>query len=143
MSSFIVEDKSISAIINFLQSDEDAYKGEPLRELAALGFNLDDFSETADADKRLGQAMLDLNCEAFNTRYPTAKSPGETYHHHFAAKKPTRVQTLKHIQCWLYQCSEGDKVPAMPLFKAFETIQLHLLKRIVMSLPEYDTAKWS
>ena len=143
MSSFIVEAKSISAIINFLQSDEDAYKGEPLRELAALGFDLDDFSEKADSDTLLGQAMLDLNYEAFNTRYADHQCEGESYHHHFAAKTPSRVQALKHIQCWLYQCSEGDKIPATPLFKAFETIQLHLLKRIVMSLPEYHMAEWS
>jgi hypothetical protein len=39
------------------------------------------------------------------------------------------VQVLKSLQCWLYQCSEGN-VPETELYKLFDTdVQVYLMNK--------------
>jgi hypothetical protein len=46
------------------------------------------------------------------------------------------------MQCWLYQCNEGD-VPEIVLCGLFDTeVQLYLMTEIIDALPEYQNAFW-
>lgn len=51
------------------------------------------------------------------------------------------LQLLKSIQCYLYQCSEGN-VPETPLYKAIDEFASRIMFHIVSSLPEYEKAIW-
>jgi hypothetical protein len=52
------------------------------------------------------------------------------------------VQVLKSLQCWLYQCNEGD-VPETALYGLFDNeVQLYLMSKIIDRLPEYQNAHW-
>ena len=51
------------------------------------------------------------------------------------------LQLLKSIQCYLYQCREGN-VPEMPLYKAIDEFASRIMSHIVCSLPEYEKAIW-
>ncbi len=52
--------------------------------------------------------------------------------------KPAR---LKAIQCYCYQCLEGD-VPERALFKRVEETLNFLAREIVEAMPEYEAAEW-
>tara|TARA_R100000458_G_C8221269_1_gene205555 strand:- start:500 stop:1003 length:504 start_codon:yes stop_codon:yes gene_type:complete len=53
----------------------------------------------------------------------------------------TLPQKLKHVQCFLYQCNEGD-VPNMPLFKAVERLADEMKNVIINELASYQEATW-
>jgi hypothetical protein len=50
-------------------------------------------------------------------------------------------QALKSLNCWHYQCAEGD-VPNTELFKGFSEIIHAIEGAIVSRIPEYDQAAW-
>ena len=145
MSSFIVESSSISAIINFFEMDHHPYAGDHSQALGEIGYNLDLAIPRNKDAKRLGQAMSDLNWAAVNERYPgraTEHFGNPEKYKHVSGKTPSTIQAIKHLQCWLYQCSEG-KCDETPLYKAMDKILLRLLTRVVADLPEYDAAEWA
>ncbi len=52
------------------------------------------------------------------------------------------VQVLKSLQCWLYQCNEGN-VLETALYGLFDNdVQLYLMTEIIDALPEYQDAFW-
>src|SRR5437588_3824126 len=137
MSAFIVEDTTINRVVTWLK-----------REVQRSRFTLDWLAReygvelTSDNwDEKLAQAMFQLNCDGVNARYGegeaekfrplnfTYKPEGDTF----------LVQVLKSLQCFLYQCSEGD-VPQSKLYQFLEEVEHHLAVKIIMDLPEYDTA---
>jgi hypothetical protein len=146
MSSFIVETSSLTAIINFFENDHHPYAGDHRHALGAIGYNVDPSLEHNGDAKRLGQAMSDLNWAAVNARYlksaVTKHFGNPEKYKHTNAKTPSTIQAIKHLQCWLYQCSEGT-CDETPLYKAMEKIVNRLLARVVSDMPEYDAAEWS
>src|SRR6266581_8742679 len=139
MSAFMVEDQTINRVVTWLTrevSTQFSYIGRIARK-----YDVDLVSEKWD--EKLANAMFQLNCDGVNARYGegeaekfrplnfTFKPEGNTF----------RVQVLKSLQCWKYQCSEGD-VPRTKLYRFFEEVENYLALKIVMDLPEYDKAKW-
>src|SRR6266567_4712591 len=129
MSAFMVEDTTINRVVTWLK-----------REVATSRFTLDMLAReygvdlTSDRwDEMLAQAMFQLNCEAEKFR-----PLNFTYRLEDCS---SLVQVFKSLQCWEYQCSEGD-VPETKLYQFFEEVEHHLALKIVMNLPEYDKAKW-
>ena len=139
MSAFMVEDTTINRVVTWLT-----------REVTTNRFTLDwlareyDIDLTSDKwDEKLAQAMFQLNCDGVIARYGegeaekfrplnfTYKPEGDTF----------LVQVLKSLQCFLYQCSEGD-VPETKLYQFFEEVSHHVALKIVMDLPAYDKATW-
>ena len=51
------------------------------------------------------------------------------------------AQKLKHVQCFLYQCSEGN-ISDTELFKSVEQIKDDLKDMIINELPAYRQASW-
>ena len=139
MSAFMVDDKTINSVVTWLT-----------REVQSSRFTLDwlareyDVDLTSDGwDEKLAHAMFQLNCDGVNARYGAGEA--EKFRPLNFTYKPeiyhSLVQVLKSLQCWKYQCSEGD-VPETKLYQFFEEVEHHLALKIVMNLPEYDKATW-
>jgi hypothetical protein len=139
MSAFMVADETINRVVTWLK-----------REVQTSRFTLDWLAreygvdlERAGWDEKLAQAMFQLNCDGVTERY--GKGEAEKFRPLNFTYKPeiqySLVQVLKSLQCWKYQCSEGD-VPETKLYQFFEEVEHHLALKIVMKLPEYDRATW-
>jgi hypothetical protein len=94
--------------------------------------------------KHLGQAMFQLNINGVEARYGSgeaAKFRKLDYRYQVTEPVPF-VQVLKSLQCWLYQCREGD-VPESELYKLFDDdVQPYLMSKIITMLPDYEEAAW-
>ena len=53
----------------------------------------------------------------------------------------SEVQFFKSLQCFLYQCCEGD-VDEKPLYKTLSSIRALMAPFIKENSPEYDAAEW-
>ncbi len=142
MSAFIVADKTINNIVNWLdRALEEVYGTMTIRQkLLEQGF---DANVTGWAE-RLGYAMFQLNAIAVDARYGSdaAKKFRPPDYHYKVRKSVPMVQVLKSLQCWLYQCNEGD-VPTTALYGLFDNdVQLYLMTEIIDTLPEYQNAYW-
>jgi hypothetical protein len=142
MSAFIVADNTINTIVNWLdRALEEPYGTTTIRrKLLEQGF---DASVTGWAE-RLGYAMFQLNVIAVDARYGNgeAKRFRPLDYHYKVPKSVPLAQVLKSLQCWLYQCNEGD-VPQTALYGLFDNeVQVYLMTEIIDSLPEYQNAYW-
>ena len=137
MSAFLVSMRSINqmvaAISWLLTSDEHSWTAE---RFAQAGFD----TTQANWQARLARAMFSLNQEALHQRYGDPAT--ERFVYEPVDDLPDLCQTLKSVQCWLYQCTEGD-VPDRKLYRFFDTVvRVWLLDIIVSRLPEYAEAEW-
>ncbi len=140
MSAFMVEDKTINSVVTWLKREVATNRHFTLDCLARVyGVDL-----TSDGwDEKLAHAMFQLNYDGVTERY--GKGEAEKFRSLNFTYKPeayhSLVQVLKSLQCWKYQCSEGD-VPETQLYRFFEAVAHHLALKIVMNLPEYEKATW-
>jgi len=107
----------------------------------------DEQGQTYDAD-RLADAMLAMNIDAFRQRYGIKALLAEDLDCidlDTRDRKPlealSEVQVYKSLQCFLYQCCEGD-VDERPLYKALSAIRELLAPFINEDSPEYEAAQW-
>jgi hypothetical protein len=142
MSAFIVANKTINTVVNWLnRALEEPYGTTTIRQkLLEQGFDMG----TSGWAERLGHAMFQLNVIAVDIRYGSSKA-GKfrplDYRYEVAEPVPM-VQVLKSLQCWLYQCNERD-VPTTALYGLFDNdVQLYLMTEIIDALPEYQNAYW-
>lgn len=157
MSSFIVEDKTINRIVSFcFWTHEDSLKYYIQRELKKVDIDLwsvQSDKETNKILKEFGKALLRLNLMAFYDRYKDSDnisdeikqeiktSMKEYKYFDVPLKEREKIQVLKSIECFLYQCSEGN-IPEEPLFKALEQIKENIKDYIINEIPEYNQAIW-
>jgi len=139
MSAFMVKDQTINRIVTWLKS-----------EVATSHYTLDQLARKYDVnltsekwDEKLAHAMFLLNCDGVNARY--GEGEAEKFRLLNFTYQPeiyfSKVQVLKSLQCWLYQCCEGD-VPKTKLYQFFEEVEKYLAVQIVMDLPAYQKASW-
>ncbi len=147
MSAYMVADETINRVMNWLSRE--VQKSSYLQEKAekALGVSIysDGWAGTA------GKAMFQLNIDGVEDRYGDGKAREfrKLNYRYVPAHSTTiynntgaRIQVLKSMQCWLYQCMEGETVNK-PLYKFFrDVVEPHLMSSIINDLPEYDRAKW-
>ncbi len=132
MSSYIVETKTISRIISYLRHFGESWEK---RELEEIGYNFG-----LEGCAILGNAMLALNKIATGMRYDENYLIIET-EYKFETKLVSKIQALKSLQCFLYQCNEGT-ADESKLFKTLEKVRCNLAERIVSELESYDEAEW-
>jgi len=138
MSAYIVEDKTINRIVNRLvfETSNNPNFDSLKEQLSKLGYDLSDES----FPRKLAKDMFALNVSAVNQRYNEKEEA--TKFNYAQGPIASLIQTLKSLNCWVYQCTEGD-VPENDLYKFFtDTFRNYLLKKIVYDLPEYDRAEW-
>lgn len=139
MSAFIVEDRTICKIVTWLAEGRDTawYRNQ----VEDLGYDL---SKPMSMEK-LAKDMWALNCRAVDARYGSGSADGmggRVFRFNHAGSGIGVFEIIKAINCWHYQCSEGDEVPENPLFKVMEKISGSLAQSIVSRLPEYDRLPW-
>ncbi|SRR6266568_1598565 len=133
MSAFLVSEKTINVIVATLSAflNDNHFLQEKASALSI------DVSSTYWQEK-LADALFKLNCEALHQRYNDSEFPLFQFQN---AHDPSLIQVYKSLQCFLYQCSEGN-VPEKKLFKFMEEFSHILANRIVITLPAYDKANW-
>ena len=139
MSAYITSDATVNTVIAFINSDSrgNAHIYRPLE-------NIGQVWDSHEDRLALGMAMRDLNIQGVCARYTDDKVEvlvGKDTYQYTSGFMPSRIEAYKNLQCWLYQCAEGD-VPETDLFKAFEQVRANMAGHIVNRLPEYDKAGW-
>ena len=135
MSAFLVADKTLNRILSYL--DDELARSDWLRSkfTTALGVNF-----AGDWQTVLGQKMWDLNLLALSYRYDA--TTGELFYH-FAPVPCPAIQAYKSLQCWIYQCNEGNIPEVSKLYKFFDTVVLrHIANAIITTTLEYEQAEW-
>ena len=147
MSAFMVEDKTINRVVNWLgrEVSRSSYLKQKTEEAFGISVESDRWEET------VGQAMFKLNIDGVNARYGDGEAQefrelnyayNPAHFTAFLSSLSAKIQVLKSMQCWLYQCMEGDVVKN-PLYLFFrEVVEPHLMSSIIYELPEYDRAEW-
>jgi hypothetical protein len=133
MSAYIVESITVDRILNYLrvEYEKEGYI-KHLLDMTGLSFPRD--------FKKLGQAMLTLNTMAVNYRYNENTKP--PLYKFRLMPPPDDIQAVKSLQCFLYQCTEGEQFEETKLFKILEKAMRWIMKKIVTSLPAYEKAVW-
>ena len=142
MSSFVVDPQVINRALMLLKMREEGVYLR--RSMLAAGFPCESREELA----ALGAAMYALNVQATVWRYDGDDEPPGTYDdegvlvpYRYALADGGRYSYLKALNCWHYQCLEGD-VPKDPLFRAWEEVAHQVAASIVQDLPQYEAARW-
>jgi hypothetical protein len=153
MSAFVVDFETLDRFINGLR-ERAAMKGEsPIFALGVRGYSLDNAHDRTE----LGRAILRVNIDAVEQRYPDAKGtthmPGvfsgmtaaqyvEEYTFRIAPGT-NLVWAYKAGQCILYQCSEGDVFKSVS-YDRIVTMLDYVSNGgdITENHPEYDAAPW-
>lgn len=149
MSSFIVSNETINRIVATLELSK-------IRNQSFPDFRYMDGGELLEMEaanvRTLGETLFFLNLRAtIAERYPhnhpdvekSINDMASTYRHqHEYVNSSNRAQVYKSLQCYLYQCSEGE-IPNSPLYKALETYKAKLAELMVEDTQEYNEASWS
>ncbi len=139
MSAFMVADETINRVVEWLYFEVSKYPW--LRDKLEKATGIDTTSYAWS--KTLGKAMCALNMAGVTDRY----GDGETAHfrtlnYQYKPAHGSSMQVLQSLQCWLYQCTEGEVVK-QPLYQFFQdVVEPHLMSRIISELPEYQAAEW-
>jgi hypothetical protein len=129
MSAFVVDNSTISRVVTFFQHSR--YFGP-----VVAGYDL----RQANDRHALGFVMHSMNVSAVGQRY--LGYLGEVVPYKFSYEFGSTFAALKSLECWIYQCSEGD-IPERQLYKDMKELSAQLAMSIVSELPEYKSAPWN
>lgn len=146
MSAWMVSNETISKIANLIKTYN-------IVGFNGFGFNFPEELEKKFKYKTAKEIFIELaemNIESLKQRYPghyeeligeiefipnadiwQSREKGITYHY----------QLLKSLQCFTYQCCEGD-VPESDLYKGIEKLADCVGYYIISKMPEYQAAEW-
>jgi hypothetical protein len=136
MSAFLVEEKTLHKILSGLEYE--LRQSRWLKEQCEKALQID-FADS-QWQTHLGQKMWDLNQLALGYRYGDTPV---TLTYRFAPNLCRPIHAFKALQCWLYQCMEGDIPETSTLYHFFDKVVVpEWAELLVMRLPEYDQAEW-
>ena len=145
MSAYVVDNETINGVLGWLNRAQHRQAMYAASRLDSAGYPVDQ----TDRLEALGQAMYQLNIEAVRERYPGESDdtlPGpigpKEYTFNFGTPMVSVHQALKSLECWSYQCAEGD-IPKRKLYQTMEGVANDIRSAIIDSLPEYEQAKWA
>ena len=137
MSAFLVDKKTINKILTQLGTDTRIARVWAEKEVES---KLDIDCNDPEWRTRLGQRMFDLNQLALEYRYGDQK---KELIYKFQPIYCTKVQAFKALQCWLYQCSEGNIPEDSKLYDFFDNVLVpEWAGSIAIRTPEYEQAEW-
>jgi hypothetical protein len=135
MSAFLVAEKTLNRILSYLNRELRRSARLHAKFATDLGVNFAGDWQTAS-----GQNMWDLNQLALGYRYD---DPKQELLYRFSYVSCPAIQAYKSLQCWLYQCCEGDIPDASKLYTFFDTVVAgHIANSIITTTPAYDQAEW-
>ena len=139
MSSYIVDNETINKVVSYLYAKAQGGDTSCVSlGLVKMGFDLTDPLYT----ERLANAMFDLNVYAVKERYGEAEGEGFPLPAFIYVFTPaTQIEVIKALECWRYQCTEGD-IPESHLYKAMAQTHCLLCADYIHQLDEYEAAPW-
>lgn len=133
MSSFLVSEKTIAEIIYTLNNlPREYFLDSWVRRQPAL-------LPAFDHEREFGTALWGLNQMALVDRYTSETVQVRVYRPQ--SGKCSIIQGIKSLQCFLYQCNEGQ-ISETPFYKTLEEFLSKLETAYIMSLSEYEKAHW-
>ena len=139
MSAYMVANETINRVVYWLYFEitRSQWLKEKLEKASGIDTSGYAWTET------LGEAMFQLNIAGVNDRYGDGEAKQfRELDYHYKPVHGSKIQVLKSLQCWLYQCSEGEVV-TKPLYTFFHDVaEPHLMSSIIYDLPEYEAAEW-
>lgn len=137
MSAFIVSDSTITRIVEF------CYGLQFKREAPLCYLKSPEYLAGHEQCEEFGQRLYAMNVAAVAQRYGNADDmmPDGGYVYRPDLSDANVYQVLKSLDCYLYQCSEGD-VPNRPLFVALDTLRTDLCRILATHTPQYESAEW-
>lgn len=137
MSAFLVSMSTINQIVAVISSLLRSHHNSRAADMfAEAGID----TTQPHWEEKLAKAMFALNQRALYWRY--GDPIVERFIYTRLPVSPNLYQTLKSVECWLYQCTEGD-VPKRKLYQFFKTVvRTWLLEIIIYRTPEYHKAEW-
>ena len=92
---------------------------------------------------KLGKRLLRLNINALIQRYKDDKNQykGILNNYKFNFVKSSKIQFIKNLQCFLYQCLEGNNTKKK-LYKDLKKVENALINSYISNLKEYKKASW-
>jgi len=127
MSAYLVDKITIDRIISLLSMEK--FKEE---------IDIEKFVPKEDIENLFGTMLWKMNVETLEQKY------GDTIKlepYRFQKVHVSPIQGLKSIQCFLYQCNEGD-VSKKVLFKQLDETSKEIAYEIDSDMPSYDKAEW-
>ena len=144
MSAYMVEDKTINKIvagIEYCVKHGDGSRFPTFQQSYLIAFGLTNVNR--ESLEKLGHILFDMNIESINQRY--GEGEAETFrpldYQYHVEPPPLAVHLYKALQCFTYQCYEGD-VPETTIYKTLEEFIRDLAQHIVYQLPDYNKAPW-
>jgi len=136
MSSFLVNTKTINNILTGLTSKKwiDGIMGK---------YPFEDVIKKEEDFNKLGKRLLRLNINALIQRYKDDKNQykGILNNYKFNFVKSSKIQFIKNLQCFLYQCLEGNNTKKK-LYKDLKKVENALINSYISNLKEYKKASW-
>jgi hypothetical protein len=130
MSAYVVNSETINRVVTFIGRNGESWMRDQHPDL-----------------EQLGRDMFALNLDAVHARYPGETDEelpgavGPKVYEYGRAGCTGIHQAIKSLQCWLYQCSEGD-TGRRGLYQAMRDYERRLLGALVADMPEYKAADW-
>lgn len=144
MSSFIVNNHNLSNLVVYIGDKiYDSYFYYISSEFKKRLFEEIGSDREKLFNGLLYNAMYRLNIEAYKKRYGDEDAPDENNLLPFyPCKDITDAQALKSLQCWKYQCTEGDIPETSVLYGLMDVLEAILKDYIISEMPEYKSAVW-
>lgn len=147
MSSFMVSKETIFQICAAVQVHGYKYP-RMLDSLRGFDVDMEDIVNRYSCMTRtgfsdFGDRLISLNALAISTRYGKCDDELRSTIPWNLGKLSlySNVTMYKAVQCFLYQCAEGD-VPESPLYKWVSEFKNLLAGIIIENMPEYEAARW-
>jgi hypothetical protein len=139
MSAFVVGNETINRVVTFLATARNIEHIQRVI-LAETGADL----RTTEGRQQLGDAMFRLNCAGVDARYGEGQSQTfrDDMSYDYRIEMANKFQAYKSLQCWSYQCAEGNIPEESLLYATMDRVGQMIAAHIVESLPDYATAKW-
>lgn len=135
----MVRDETINRVVHWLSWE--VTKNQWLKDKAEKTLGID--CNKQGFEEELGQAMFELNIAGVNTRYGQGEAEKfRQLDYRYAPAHCSEIQVLKSLQCFLYQCMEGEVVKRLLYQFLVTVVEHHLMSSIISDLPEYDRAEW-
>jgi len=127
MSAFIVDTKTMHRVVWAIVNNTKSFAGMTIEQ---------------DGASRIGQRLFQLNAAAVNYRYGDDEVVQDIRYSYRPQPMTMPVQAYKAIQCFLYQCSEGEQFETSAEYLDLVALSDRLAHAIVQRLPAYNAAEW-
>lgn len=139
MSAFMVDDDTINRVVTYLATDNNGSMDLQTK-LAGMGFDL---KADPEAARKLGEAMFALNIKGVEARYGEGEAKEfRPLDYQFQPSPSDRIQTLKSLRCWLYQCSERDIPETSPLYAVMDEFAYNPANTSLSKTRKYEESAW-